>query len=48
MTTAAIHHIDVGDAIPIKQLPYCVNLVKRAYMHKEVMYMLEQLIIIDL
>ena len=45
MTTAAFHHVDVGDATPIKQHPYRVYPVKRAYMRKEVMYMLEHGII---
>ena len=38
-TTAAIHDVDVGEAIPIKQHAYRVNPVKREYnIRKEVEY----------
>ena len=38
-TTAAIHDLDVGEAIPIKQHAYRVNPVKREYnIRKEVEY----------
>ena len=40
-TTAAIHDVDVGEAIPIKQHAYRVNPVKREYIRKEVEYMLK-------
>ena len=44
-TTAAIHDVDVGEAIPIKQHAYQVNPVKREYICKEVEYMLKNRIV---
>ena len=40
-TNAAMHDVDVGEAMPIKQHVYRVNPVKREYIHKEVEYMLQ-------
>ena len=40
ITTAAVHDVDMGDAVPIKQHPYHVNPAKREYMRKKVAYML--------
>jgi len=40
-TTAAVHNVDVSDAVHIRQHPCCVNPTKRAYMQKEVVCMLE-------
>ena len=45
VTTAAVHDVDVGEAVPIKQHPYRVNPVKRDYIHKEVAYMMEHRIV---
>jgi len=44
-TNAIFHDVDVGDASPIKQHPYRVNIVKLEQMRKEVKYMLENDII---
>ena len=44
-TTCAFHNVDVGDAIPIKQNPYCVNPKKLEFMRREVNYMLKHGII---
>ena len=44
-TTCALHNVDVGDATPIKQNPYCVNPQKLEFMRKEVDYMLKHGII---
>ena len=41
ITTAAVHAVDVGEAVPIKQHPYRVNPVKRDYIRKEMAYMME-------
>ena len=40
-TTVMYHDVDVGNAEPVKQHPYRVNLHKRAYLQQEVKYMLE-------
>ena len=40
-TIAASHDVDVGDQESIKQHPYRVNPLKRAYLKKEIEYMLE-------
>lgn len=40
-----LHNIDVGDAEPIKQNPYCVNPTKLEFLRKEIGYMLEHGII---
>ena len=44
-TNAALHDVIVGDALPIKQHPYRINLLKLQYMRKEIQYMLENDII---
>ena len=41
ITTAAIHDVVMGEAVPIKQHPYHVNPIKRDYIRKEVAYMME-------
>ena len=40
-TATMKHDIDVGNAELVKQHPYRVNLQKRAYLHQEVRYMLD-------
>ena len=40
-TNAAIHDVDVGKAMPLKQHAYRTNPIKREYIHKEVEYMLQ-------
>ena len=37
-TTCALHSVDVGDAVTIKQNPYCVNPKKLEFMRREVHY----------
>jgi hypothetical protein len=44
-TTAACHDVIVGDAVPIKQHPYRLNLLKLEYLRSEVKYMLDNDII---
>ena len=39
-TTLTLHDVEVGDACPIKQHPYRINLLKLEVMTKEVEYML--------
>ena len=39
-TTAAVHDVDIGGAMPIKQHAYRVNPAKRECIRKEVEYML--------
>ena len=34
ITTAAVHNVDVGEVVPIKQHPYHVNPAKRDYIRK--------------
>jgi len=41
ITTVAVHDVNVGEAVPIKQHPYHVNPAKRQCMLKEVAYMME-------
>jgi len=41
ITTAVVHDMDVGEAVPIKQHPYRVNPAKRDCISKEVAYMIE-------
>lgn len=36
------HDIDIGDAPPVKQRPYCVDSVKRAAMREENQDLLQQ------
>ena len=40
-TTTAVHDMEVGDAMPIKQHIYQVNPVKHECIHKEVEYILQ-------
>lgn len=40
-TNAAIHDVDVGKAMPIKQHVYRINPIKCEYIHKEFEYMLQ-------
>jgi hypothetical protein len=40
-TTAACHDVDIGDAAPIKQHPYRLNLLKREVMRNEIQYTLD-------
>jgi len=41
ITSTAVHDVDMGEAVPIKQHPYHVNPAKCEYMRKEVAYMME-------
>lgn len=40
-TNGAVHDVDVGDAIPIKEHPYCNSPHKKNIIQKEVDYMLK-------
>ncbi len=40
-TTILTHDIDVGDSVPVKQHPYCVNPHKQEVMKSEVEYLLQ-------
>ena len=44
-TIAAIHDVDIGGVMPIKQHTYRVNPAKRECIHKEVEYMLQSRIV---
>ena len=44
-TTLVSHDVDVGNARPIKQHPYCANLVKLEAIRREIEYMLSNDII---
>ena len=44
-TTDTCHDVDIGDAAPIKQHPYWLNLLKREVMRNEFQYMLDNDII---
>ena len=40
-TDKIYHDVDVGDATPVKQHPYRLNLVKQKYLHEEIKFLLE-------
>ncbi|XP_068209164.1 uncharacterized protein [Palaemon carinicauda] len=40
-TSPLEHDVDIGDALPVKQSPYRLNPEKRAFVEKEIIYMLE-------
>ena len=41
LTDLTCHHVDVGDAKPIKQLPYRINPKKLELFEREIQYMLD-------
>ena len=44
-TVLAFHNVDNGNALPVKQHPYRINLVKLMYMRSKIKYMLQNGII---
>lgn len=40
LTKILQHHTDVGDCVPFKKHPYCMNAIKTELMQKKVEYLL--------